>query len=179
MRVISGKYKGNQLNGFDIDGTRPTMDRVKESVFGMIQDYINGKICLDLFAGSGSIGIEMVSNGAEKCYFVDNSELAVKTIKENLQKAKVTEEAIIMKEDYKVALAALKDKVKFGVIYIDPPYNMTCLSYILDLVQDYKLLTNDGVVVCEYERDFPESNDYVVFKERKYGPKYIRIFRKK
>lgn len=179
MRVISGKYKGIKLDGFDLDETRPTMDRVKESVFGMIQDYVEGNVCLDLFAGFGQMGIEMLSNGAKKCFFIDNSDLAVKIIKQNISNAKITEEIEIIKDDYKIALASLKNVIKFDLIYIDPPYKMTCLSYILDLIHDYKLLKNDGVVVCEYDKDVPESNDYIVFKERKYGPKYIRILRKK
>ena len=77
MRIISGKYKNKKLIGFDIEGTRPTMDRVKESVFGMIQNYLKNSVVLDLFAGSGSIGIEALSNGSSKCYFVDNSNLKV------------------------------------------------------------------------------------------------------
>ena len=73
MRVISGKYKGKNLIGFDIDGTRPTMDRVKESLFGIIQNNIKNSVVLDLFAGSGSLGIEAISNGASEVYFIDNN----------------------------------------------------------------------------------------------------------
>ena len=81
MRVISGKYKGKNLIGFNIDGTRPTMDRVKESLFGIIQNYIKDSIVLDLFAGSGSLGIEALSNGASSCYFFDNNIELVNIIK--------------------------------------------------------------------------------------------------
>ncbi len=81
MRVISGKYKGKKLIGFDIDGTRPTMDRVKESLFGIIQNKIKDSIVLDLFAGSGSLGIEALSNGAKMCYFVDNNIELINIIK--------------------------------------------------------------------------------------------------
>ena len=80
MRVISGKYKGKKLDGFNIEGTRPTMDRVKESMFALIQNEIKDAICLDLFAGSGSLGIEALSNGAKKCYFVDKNQIAIETI---------------------------------------------------------------------------------------------------
>ena len=85
MRIISGKYKGKKLNGFNIEGTRPTMDRVKESLFGMIQTYIPDSIVLDLFAGSGALGLEAVSNGAKECYLIDNNVEAIKSIKENSQ----------------------------------------------------------------------------------------------
>ena len=84
MRVISGKYKGKRINGYDIDGTRPTMDRVKESMFGTIQDYIKDSVVLDLFAGSGNLGIEALSNGALKGYFVDNNKKVIDTIKKNI-----------------------------------------------------------------------------------------------
>ena len=76
MRVISGVLKGRKIEGYDIEGTRPTMDRVKESVFGSIQDYIKDYIVLDLFAGSGNLGIEAISNGSEYCYFIDNNDLS-------------------------------------------------------------------------------------------------------
>ena len=81
MRVISGKYKGKILIGFDIDGTRPTMDRVKESVFAIIQNNIKNSVVLDLFAGSGSLGIESLSNGASECYFVDNNTSLINMLK--------------------------------------------------------------------------------------------------
>ena len=84
MRVISGKYKGKKIDGFDIEGTRPTQDRVKESLFGIIQNDIADSICLDLFAGSGNLGIEALSNGASECYFIDNNSKCIDIIKKNL-----------------------------------------------------------------------------------------------
>ena len=97
MRVISGKYKGINLDGFNIEGTRPTMDRVKESMFAMIQGSIKNSICLDLFAGSGSLGIEALSNGAKYCYFIDNSNDIYKILKANLAKIKDDNYKIIFK----------------------------------------------------------------------------------
>ena len=85
MRVISGKYKGKVLKGFGFDGTRPTMDRVKESLFAIIQNKINESICLDLFAGSGSLGIEALSNGAAFCYFSDNNKAIIDILEFNLK----------------------------------------------------------------------------------------------
>ena len=81
MKIISGKYKGRNIVGYDINGTRPTMDRVKESLFAMIQNYIDNSNCLDLFAGSGNLGLEALSNGASSCTFIDNNKIAIKTIK--------------------------------------------------------------------------------------------------
>ena len=97
MRIISGKYKGKKLLGDNIDGTRPTMDRVKESLFGIIQNNIKNSICLDLFAGSGSLGIEALSNGANTCYFVDNNKIVIDTLNKNTLNI---EGSIIIKDDY-------------------------------------------------------------------------------
>ena len=88
MRVISGKYKGKTLMGFNIDGTRPTMDRIKESLFGIIQNKIKDSIVLDLFAGSGSLGIEALSNGAKECYFVDNNIEPINVLNKNIKDMK-------------------------------------------------------------------------------------------
>ena len=98
MKIISGKYKGRILKGYMVDGTRPTMDRVKESVFAMIQDYIKDSIFLDLYSGSGNIGIEAISNGSKKAYLVDNNMVAIKTIKENINALKI-DNIDVIKED--------------------------------------------------------------------------------
>ena len=96
MRVISGALKGRNIEGYNIDGTRPTMDRVKESVFGTIQNYVPNSIVLDLFAGSGNLGIEAISNGASKCYFVDNNIEAIKVIKKNINTFNIKDKSIIL-----------------------------------------------------------------------------------
>ena len=85
VRIISGKYRGKKLQGFDIDGTRPTMDRVKESLFAMIQTELEDSKCLDLFAGSGALGLEALSMGAKSCDFIDHNQIAIKTIKKILK----------------------------------------------------------------------------------------------
>ena len=103
MRVISGKLKGRNILGFNIDGTRPTMDRVKESLFGMIQNYLKDSVCLDLFAGSGSLGFEAISNGANKCYFVDNNKIVIQTLKNNINSLGC-ESAMVIQNNYQDAL---------------------------------------------------------------------------
>ena len=96
MRVISGKYKGLEIKGHDIVGTRPTMDRVKESLFASIQNKVKGSVCLDLFAGTGALGIEALSMGANSCYFIDVNKVATKTLENNLKKLRVTEDYHIL-----------------------------------------------------------------------------------
>lgn len=173
MRIISGKYKGKKLDGFDIDGTRPTMDRVKESLFAIIQNDLKGSICLDLFAGSGNLGIEALSNGSKKCIFVDNNIKAISTIKKNLNN--IEEEYEVLKGDFKNILESLKGQ-SFDVIFLDPPYNDNLISQALELIKKYDLIETDGIIICEYENELFASN-YQIIKEKKYGSKNIRIYR--
>lgn len=180
MRIISGKYKGKKILGYDIDGTRPTQDRVKESLFGIIQDYLQDSVCLDLFAGSGSLGIEALSNGAFKVYFVDNNKKCIDILRKNLTNIK--EENVIVNDDYLLALDNfINTKVKFDIIFLDPPYNLNCIADILNIIDKNELLNEDGIVVCEYEYDNFSSNylNLEIIKERKYGYKNIRIYRLK
>ncbi|CCY46423.1 methyltransferase putative [Firmicutes bacterium CAG:822] len=172
MRIISGKYKGKKLNGFNIEGTRPTMDRVKESLFGMIQTYIPDSIVLDLFAGSGALGLEAVSNGAKECYLIDNNVEAIKTIKENSQNFE--EQLNIIHIDYKKFLKTT-DK-KFDIIFLDPPYKEKQLDTSLRIIEERGLLNENGIVICEYEIGEPHTNLELI-KEKSYGPKKIKIYK--
>lgn len=172
MRIISGKYKGKKLNGFNIEGTRPTMDRVKESLFGMIQTYIPDSIVLDLFAGSGALGLETISNGAKECYLIDNNIEAIKTIKENSQNFEETLNIIHI--DYKKFLKTT-DK-KFDIIFLDPPYKENQLDKSLRIIEERGLLNKNGIVVCEYEIGEPHTNLELI-KEKSYGPKKIKIYK--
>ena len=175
MRVISGKYKGKSLIGFDIDGTRPTMDRIKESLFGIIQNYVKDSTVLDLFAGSGSLGIEALSNGASSCYFFDNNMELINIIKKN---TKDMNGIHIMKSDYKNSLELLKNSnIKFDIIFLDPPYKLNLINDCLNKIHEYDLLSEDGIIVCEYENENIETNKYDLFKEKKYGSKNIKIYK--
>lgn len=173
MRIISGKYKGKNLKGFNIEGTRPTMDRVKESLFGMIQTYIPGSIVLDLFAGSGALGLEAISNGAKKCYLIDNNQIAIHTIKENSRN--FDENLKIINIDYKKFLKTTDET--FDIIFLDPPYKENQLDKSLRIIEERKLLNNGGIVICEYEIGEPKTNLKLI-KEKSYGPKKIKIFEK-
>ena len=175
MRVISGIYKGKQLNGFDIDGTRPTMDRVKESMFALIQDYIKEKTCLDLFAGSGSLGIEAISNGAKKAYFVDNGKEVLKVLKNNLKGIK--EDYEVLETDYNKALKQFRDNnIKFDLIILDPPYHRLFINKILNFIVENQLLNPQGIVVCEYEEEKVDNKDLRLLKEKKYGSKNVKVY---
>ena len=179
MRIISGKLKGRNIKGFDIEGTRPTMDRVKESVFSMIQNYLNNSIVLDLFSGSGNLGIEAISNGAKLVYFNDKNNKCIKVIKDNLMNFNVLENSIITNMDYKEALNYYKNNnIKFDIVFLDPPYKENIINEILFFMLDNSILNNNSIVVCELTNKEIFINDKLkLVKERKYGDKYILIYK--
>jgi len=176
VRVISGKYKGKKLNGFDIDGTRPTMDRVKESLFASIQNYVKDSNVLDLFAGSGSLGIEALSMGSKSCTFVDHNKIVYDILKEN---TKGIDNCTIIKKDYKDALLDFKNaKSRFDLILLDPPYNFNLINDCLEKIYEYNLLSENGIIVCEYETEKLETDKFELIKEKRYGSKFVNIYKK-
>lgn len=176
MRVISGKYKGRNLLGFDISGTRPTMDRVKESMFAMIQNSIKDSVCLDLFAGSGSLGIEAISNGADECYFVEKHDEIYSILEKNLVGIP---NSVILKKDYREALNCFVNKgIKFDLIFLDPPYKLCLINGILDFIFKNNLLNDNGLIICEYESENVSSDDFEMIKSRRYGTKMVSIYKK-
>ena len=178
MRVISGLYKGRILDGFDIDGTRPTQDRVKESLFGSIQDYIEDSVVLDLFAGSGNLGIEALSNGAKECYFVDNNKIAINTINNNLNKIGISSN--LLNKDFKDALEYFKDNnIKFDLVFLDPPYKDDYIDYSINYLLNNNLLNDKSIVVAEFENNIKTDYELLTIKkEKKFGYKKIVIFKK-
>lgn len=175
MRIISGKYKGREIKGYNIEGTRPTMDRVKESLFASIQNYVKGSICLDLFAGSGGLGIEALSEGAQSCYFVDNNKIVIDALKKNLTSLKVEEDYFLIKKDYVEALKTFD--MKFDIIFLDPPYHLNMMNNAIDLIIKNNLLNDGGIIVCEYEEGTVNC-DLQILKEKRYGNKNVTIFKK-
>ena len=178
MRVISGKYKGTYLDGFNIDGTRPTMDRVKESIFGSIQNNIKNSVCLDLFAGSGSLGIEALSNGALDCYFVDNNIKVINTLKTNLNKLGIKTNNVYY-TNFKKALKKFRDEqIKFDVIFLDPPYKLNLINDSAKIIEEYDLLNSGGILVCEYETEQLNIDNLELIKSKRYGSTYVNIYKK-
>ena len=172
MRIISGKYKGKKLNGYNIDGTRPTMDRVKESLFGIIQSYVPGAVVLDLFAGSGSLGLEAISNGAKKLVLTDNNKMVTNILKDTIKS--FDDDIEILTIDYKKYLK--ETTYKFDIIFLDPPYRAGLMNKALRIIEERQLLNKGGIVVLEFENIKIETNLELI-KEKSYGPKTIRIYR--
>lgn len=180
MKIISGIYKGRKIEGFDIEGTRPTMDRVKESLFATIQNYLVDSIVLDLFSGSGNLGFEALSEGAKKAYLVDANKKAINVIKKNIQNIGI-EEVELLNTDFKKALQTFYEKnIQFDLIFLDPPYKTDYIEKSLNLISKYNLLTTDGLIVCESDSldKIIYNNHYHSLKDKKYGDKYIVLLKK-
>lgn len=149
--------------------TRPTTDKVKESIFNMIGPYFEGGIGLDLFAGSGALGIEGISRGLDKVIFVDIDGKAIQTVKENIKVCGFEQEAEVYKNDWKRALKALsKRNISFDVIWLDPPYKKNVYIDILQFIDEHKLLLDHGIIVCEHAKEVELPAEVFCFKKKKF-----------
>lgn len=179
MRIISGSLKGRKLSGYDIPGTRPTMDKVKESMFAMIQDRINDRIALDLFAGTGSLGLEAISNGAKHCYFVDRNSKCTKVITTDVNLFGIKEQATILTMTAQKAIVYFQSGgVKFDLVFLDPPYKDFVIGDVLKTLKEKDLLNNQATIVCEMETNYELIDDaaFLLLKSRQYGPKTVLIY---
>lgn len=150
MRVISGTARGTKLNSIDNISTRPTLDRVKESLFNILQHKIPNSVVLDLFAGSGAIAIEFLSRGAEKAYLCEKNNLAAEMIYKNLKKTRMDTKAVLIKKDYKEVLKVLKqDNIQFDFVYIDPPYEANIAVDSVQRILEQNLLKEKGILIIE------------------------------
>ncbi|MDP4118078.1 MAG: 16S rRNA (guanine(966)-N(2))-methyltransferase RsmD [Bacillota bacterium] len=177
MRVVAGEAKGHKLispNGLE---TRPTTDKVKESLFSMITGHISGALVLDLFAGSGSLGIEALSRGAEKCVFTDMNNEAVRHINTNLDHTKLQGKAEVIKCN---ALTYLKEcDRKFDIILLDPPYHHGLAENALRIINERNILSDDGVISVETddgELDLQRIGRLECIKDKKYGRISLKIY---
>ena len=154
MRVISGERKGTRLKAVPGSATRPTTDKVKESLFNIIGPYFAGGRTLDLYAGSGGLGIEALSRGCEEAVFVDRQSKAIQTIQENLRATHYESHATIYRQDARSVLSQLVTRQEpFKVIFMDPPYDAEEHVPFLQFIEENELLTDNGVIVCEHGSD--------------------------
>lgn len=183
MRVISGKYKGRHLKALKGDNTRPTTDKVKESIFNMIGPYFDGGRVLDLYSGSGSLGIEAVSRGMEEAVLSDLNYGAIKVIQENVAITKEPERFVIWKgKDEKNLQRAKEEEYQFDLVFLDPPYAKQKILTILDCLQNEQLLTQDALVVCETDKEVQLPEEYglfELFKMQSYGMTKVTIYQVK
>ena len=179
MRVITGKARGVQLKVPDGIDTRPTADRVKEALFSIIHFDIPGASVLDLFAGTGQLGIEALSRGASNAVFVDVREDACRLVKENLKRTKLQSNAQVLKADYMSFLR--NSHQKFGIIFLDPPYSEDFLEKSLNFITEIDILQSGGIIVTERPLGKVLSGEYPGYarsKDYKYGKVILTIFRK-
>lgn len=177
MRVVAGKYRAKKLNEFTLGSTRPTLDRVKEAIFSSIQFDLMGATVLDLFAGTGGLGIEAISRGAKLTYFVDNEKKAIDLIKSNL---------IGVIEDYKVCftdyMTFLKENknLKFNVVLIDAPFNTEFAENAIEFLINNDMIEDNGIIV--FEKDFNKlyNQEFDGYRrtDKKYGTVGVVFFRK-
>lgn len=184
MRVISGKSRGKKLVSLEGDNTRPTLDRVKEALFNKIQFNIQDSIVLDLFAGSGALGIETLSRGAKEVVFCDKVPEAINVIKQNVTNTNNLDRSIIINKDYKEVLENLSNqKKKFDIIFLDPPYKTNLAIESLQKIIMSKLLTEDGIIIIETddinkEKEIVKIEELEIFDKRKYGSVWLIFIRK-
>jgi 16S rRNA (guanine966-N2)-methyltransferase len=180
MRVVSGTCKGRSLKAVPGSTTRPTTDKVKEAIFNMIGPYFEFGIGLDLFAGSGGLGIEALSRGLEKVIFVDKDTKAFHIIKENIESCNLMDKSEVYRNDADRALKAiLKREIRFDYIFLDPPYKKQQLIKLLELFTKENLLNPNGIILCEHASDVvlpDEVGSLKIIKHEKYGIIGITIY---
>ena len=179
MRVISGTAGGRRLKTLDGNATRPTADKVKEALFSIIQNYIPSATVLDLFAGSGSLGIEAVSRGAEKAVLVDKSRAALSVIRQNVSALSFEGSTEVFGMD---ALSFIENTDKlFDIIFIDPPYSAGLYSKVFEGILKHNVLKKGGILCIEYNNtvSFDLPKEYEVFKTRQYGSIFLMFAKTK
>lgn len=174
MRIISGKARGTKLYTLEGCNTRPTLDRIKESLFNIIQSDLNNAIILDLFSGSGALALESLSRGASKAILCDNNHDAINIIKRNLEKCHFQNEAQLFYTDYKKALKDIKEKV--DIIFVDPPYEKNIAVDAVKKIIENDILKEKGLIILETDdehreiKQLDELTDKINIKDlRKYG----------
>lgn len=181
MRIISGTARGTKLYTLEGMETRPTLDRIKESLFNIINIKIQDAYVLDLFSGSGAIGLEAASRGATKVFLCDKSNDAIKIIRKNLDKTNLNNKCVIVNGDYKKCIDNIKEKL--DIIFLDPPYNTNYASEAVKLIVEKNLLNEEGQIIIETDEEERvleelENLEIEVFSIRKYGRVKLIFIRK-
>ncbi len=175
MRVISGQARGLKLASPDGLDTRPTTDRVKESMFNIIAPYLPAGDILDLFSGSGALGIEALSRNSGHGVFVESNPAALRVLKQNLERARQAQKAEVVASDAFTYLSRVN--VKFDIIFLDPPYSKGLLSRAVDVIAERGILKENGIIVAESEAggEVPPSGHFDILKSAKYGKAMVFV----
>jgi 16S rRNA (guanine966-N2)-methyltransferase len=181
MRIIGGKYKGQHLVSFQADHIRPTTDRVKETLFNMIQSEIDGSRAVDLFSGTGSLGLEALSRGVDSVLFVEKSKKSIGILEKNLQKLKVDEPHQIINKDVFLFLKSYEG-APFQLIFADPPFTEQLADQVLEAICQSNIFGMDSLVMIESARKEKLVDEYskaVRVKKKEFGDKVLSFFRHK
>ena len=181
MRIIGGKARGTKLYTLEGLATRPTLDRVKESIFNIIQSEIYGSTFLDLFSGSGAIGLEAISRGAKKAILCDKSKEAINIIKKNIEKTHASGQVELYNQDFEEVLKNIKEHI--DIIYIDPPYETNYIQKALKIMQNSEFITEETTIILETDdekRVLEQIKDlkFEIIDKRKYGIAHIIFLQK-
>ncbi|MDQ8733406.1 16S rRNA (guanine(966)-N(2))-methyltransferase RsmD [Paenibacillus sp. LHD-38] len=180
MRVIAGEAKGRTLKAVPGMNTRPTTDKVKEAIFSMIGPYFDGGMALDLFAGTGGLGIEAWSRGIERTVFIDREKISTDIIRHNVQTANMGSAAEIYRNDAERALKALARRgQRFRLVFLDPPYKMITMDSLMAQLMENELLEPDAIIVVEHDAShrYPEQMEHFdQLKHAKYGDTAVTIY---
>lgn len=177
MRIITGIYKSRRLFSPKGESIRPTSDMVKESIFNMIAHNIVDSVIIDLFCGSGNLGLEALSRGASRAYFIDKSRSSIELAKKNIQHCQAENNSVILNADYATGLKLIREKV--DIIFLDPPYESGLLLHAFEAIQKSKVVKPHGILVLEHKKslDLPEEiNNFRRIKIKRYGSIYIEVF---
>lgn len=181
MRIISGKARGRKILSPATNETRPTLDRIKEAIFNIIQGYIPDAVTIDVFAGTGSLGLEAASRGAKEVYLVDKSPVTYPLLKQNVENLHFEEFCHTLNTDAYSALRNLASKGKvFDLIFIDPPYLKDLIPSAMEIIDDNNMLHEDGIIVCKIdsiEEIFMGTERIKLYDKRKYGNTTVCFYR--
>lgn len=181
MRIITGRARGIQLETLAGDMTRPTSERAKMAIFSSLQFGLEGRRVLDLFAGSGQMGLEAVSRGAAHAVLVDQSKDAIRVIRKNAEKTRLAEDCTIICNDFATYLRERRGREPFDIVFIDPPYAMRACRAAVEVILENRLLTPRGILVLESAEpdplgvDTPIAARFEVLKTARYGAAYVTI----
>ena len=185
MRVIAGKYKGRKLNSPEDYSVRPTTDKAKEALFSILTNEIYGARVLDLFAGTGGLGIEALSRGAQYCLFADSSRRSIELVKSNIEHCGVEEKTRVAAGEYRKILRNTARRIEegleepFDIILLDPPYDAGYMDEAFRLIREGGILAEGGTIVAEHKKheDLPEVlHGFTKTKERRYGVVKLSIY---
>lgn len=182
MRIITGRARGIKLATLEGDATRPTSERAKQAIFSMIRFQLEGRRVLDLFAGSGQLGLEAVSGGAAHAVLVDQSKDAVKIITQNAQKTRLAEDCTILCAEFSEYARQSRGREPFDIVFLDPPYAMKAIPAAVEALMQARLIKPHALIICESAEPLPLGKEtalglqFEVLKEAKYGIAYVTIY---